>query len=208
MADNLFANMDEADFLRAYEATTLRKPQIVSDNVLTGILLADASHRVTLAMALLQEAVEAGRRLVGVWAALSDRSRPVAQRLAGPLPGSDAWVAFTEAVSSAADPMDLLRKMAIDSSAIESAKELVEYEGLGLFEAPIRVFAAGTPAAFVVPTPALLVVGNVDAEGSRVEAGWSLERDNVTALGDATGYFVTWARDFLGAYIEGRPAQG
>jgi hypothetical protein len=207
MTSELFAGMGEAEFLRAYEATTLRKPQIVSDNVLTGILLADASHRVALAMALLQEAVEAARRLAGVWIALSDRSRPVAQRLAGPLPGPDEWCAFADAVTSASHPSQLLRAMAIDSSALQSAEELVAFPNLGLFDAPVRVFAAGAPAVFLVPTPALLVVGNVDGAGQRIEAGWSLERDNVTSLGDATGYFVTWARDFLGAYIEGRPPQ-
>ena len=197
--------MDEAQFLRAYEAHALRKPQVVSDNVLAGILLADASYRVALSALLLQEAVEAARRLAAVWSALSDRSRPVARRLAGPLPGAAAWRSFTTAVAAASDGRQLLREMTVDSSALQSAEELVEYPALARFEAPIRVFELGPPAALSLDdTSATLLVRNIDASGSLVEAAWSLERDRVTALADATGYFVTWARDFLGAYIEGR----
>jgi len=208
MPPDLFAGMDEMDFLQAYEATTLRKPQIVSDNVLTGIHLADASHRRALSILLMQEAVEAARRLAGVWLALSDRSVRVAYRLAGPLPGAATWGAFVDEVAAAREPSDLLRAMAIDASAAESAAELLEYEALAEFEAPIRAFEPGPPVMLVTPdVPPMLLAGNVDADGHRVEAYWSLERDDVTALSDAAGYFTTWARDFLGAYIEGRQPQ-
>ena len=55
---------DDLAFLREYEATTLWKPQVVADNVLTGIFLADTTYRGPLAALLLQEAVEAARRNV------------------------------------------------------------------------------------------------------------------------------------------------
>jgi hypothetical protein len=208
MPPDLFAGMDEIAFLHAYEDTTLRKPQVVSDNVLTGIHLSDASHRTVLAVLLMQEAVEAARRLAGVWVALSDRSRTVAQRLSGPLPGADAWRAFVEVVVSAPGPAHLLRAMAIDSSAAESAQELFEFEDLAQFEPLMRVFEPGPPVALLTPeAPPMLLFASADAEGQRIEAYWSLERDDVTALGDATGYFVTWARDFLGAYIDARRPQ-
>jgi hypothetical protein len=205
MPPELFAGMDEIEFLQAYEDTTLRKPQVVSDNVLTGIHLSDASHRIVLSVLLMQETVEAARRLAAVWAALSDRSRTVSQRLAGPLPGPDVWRAFVDAVTSAPGPAHLLRAMAIDASAAESARELLEFEDLAQFEPLIRVFEPGPPVALVTAeVPPMLLVGSTDAEGRRIEAYWSLDRDDVTALGDATGYFVTWSRDFLGAYIDAR----
>ena len=204
MNADLFAGMTETDFVRAYAATTLRKPQIVSDNVLTGIPLADESYRIALAALLLQEAVEAARRLMGVWTALTDRTRPVARSLAGPLPRGKEWRSFAADVATA-DPAQLLRAMAIDSSARQSAEELVAFSEFAQFETPLLVFDAGPPVALLLPeNPAVLVVANVDADGRRVEARWSLERDQVTALADATGYFVLWAGDFLGAYIDRR----
>jgi hypothetical protein len=205
MAMELFGGMGEIEFLHAYEDMTLRKPQVVSDNVLTGIHLSDASHRIVLSVLLMQEAVESARRLAAVWAALSDRSRTVAQRLAGPLPGAEVWHAFVDEAMAAPGPAHLLRAMAIDSSAGESARELLEFEGLAQFEPLVRVFELGPPVALVPSeAPPMLLLGSTDAAGQRIEAYWSLERDDVTALGDATGYFVTWARDFLGAYIDAR----
>src|SRR3979411_1247339 len=104
----MFGGLSEMEFLRAYAATGMRKPQVVANKVLTGIFLADASHRPALTAALLQETVEAARRLAAMWMALSDRSRPVAQRLTDPLPGTSAWRAFTEAVAGAPRPAAFL----------------------------------------------------------------------------------------------------
>jgi hypothetical protein len=203
MVTSRFWGMSETDFLRAYAATALRKPQVVSDNVLTGVFLADASHRLALTALLLQEAVEAARRLAGVWEALTDRRQPVSHRLSSPLPRADAWHSFVEAAAAARDrPELLLQAMAIDSSALQSAVELAAYDGLANFEAPLRVFEAGPPIVLLDPS-GLLAVG-ADTGGERVEARWALADDPIVALGDATGYFVTWARDFLEAYIDAR----
>jgi len=203
MVTSPFWGMSETDFLRAYAATALRKPQVVSDNVLTGVFLADASHRLALTALLLQEAVEAARRLAGVWGALTDRTQPVSHRISGPLPRADTWHSFVEAAAAARDrPELLLQAMAIDSSALRSAVELAAYDGLANFEAPIRVFEAGPPIVLLDPS-GLLVVG-INTGGERVEARWALEDGPVVTLGDATGYFVTWARDFLEAYIDAR----
>jgi hypothetical protein len=210
MVEHPYWGMSESEFLRVYAATALRKPQVVSDNVLAGVFLADASHRLALTALLLQEAVEAARRLAGVWAALSDRSQPVAQRLGHTLPGPELWQSFAEAVASARErPAQLLQAMAIDASAMESATELTAFAGLEAFEEAVRVFASGTPSTLSDPaTPSGLLVVCVDAAGHRIEARWLLADDAVIALGDATGYFVTWARDFLGAYIEAREDSG
>src|SRR6476661_4741343 len=104
--------MSEAEFLCAYAATALRKSQIVADNVLTGIFLADAAYRPALTALLVQEAIESARRLNVVWLALSDRTRAVARRLAMPLPTSTDWTRFAEDVALAVDrPAALLEAM-------------------------------------------------------------------------------------------------
>ena len=196
------------EFLEAYADTALRKPQVVADNVLTGIFLADASYRAPLTALLVQEAVEAARRLSAVWLALSDRTRPVAHRLAGPLPGAQAWMRFAEAVGvAAARPAALLEAMAIDASALQSAEELAAFDGLARFAVPLCAYEAGPPTVTVLAgTPQTLLLSNVDAGGEPVEARLSLTEEQTIALGDAAGDFVTWARDFLGAYIDARAA--
>ena len=202
--------LSEPEFLRAYAATALRKPQVVADNVLNGIFLADASYRPALTALLVQEAVEAARRLNAVWIALTDRTRPVAQRLAGPLPGAEAWAGFAAAVAAAsADPAALLEAMAIDASALESAEELAAFDGLVRFAVPLRVFEAGVPTVTVHPgPPPTLLLSTVDAAGEAIEARLPLADEQVVALGDAAGDFVTWALDFLGAFIDAREAAG
>ncbi len=196
---------DEIEFLRTYEATTLWKPQVVADNVLTGIFLADTTYRGPLAALLLQEAVEAARRLAAVWHALADRGVSVPRRLQQPLPGAAPWAAMATEVGMTEDPRDILRTLGVDESAQESATELVEFGGLSWFTDAIRAAEAGPPAVTVLPgQPATLVWSGHDASGAPAEAYVTLEDDAVIALGDATGDFVTWARDFLGAYIDAR----
>ena len=202
-------NLSETDFLHTYATHALRKPQVVADNVLTGIFLTDATYRGALTALLVQEAVEAARRLAAVWGALTDRTRPVARTLAGPLPGADAWLRFARAVEDAAHaehPAALLRAMAIDDSALQSAQELCAFEGLARFEVPLRVYEPGPPVVAVhgSGTAATLVLSNATATGESVLTRMTLADEQIIALGDATGDFTTWAGDFLGAYVEGR----
>ncbi len=198
-------SLSEAEFLQAYATQALRKPQVVADNVLTGIFLTEASYRGALTALLVQEAVEAARRLLAVWTALTDRTQPVARTLAGPLPGADAWIAFARAVEGAASteqPAALLRMMAIDDSALRSAEELCLFEGLARFAIPIRVYEGGPPiVAASRGATGTLTLSNTSA-GESVETKMSLADAQIVALGDATGDFTTWAGDFLGAYIE------
>ena len=202
-------NLNETEFLHAYATSALRKPQVVADNVLTGIFLTDATYRGALTALLLQEAVEAARRLAAVWGALSDRSRPVARRLADPLPGAEAWARFADAVAEAAraeHPAALLRMMAIDESALQSAQELCAFDGLARFEVPLRVYEPGPPVVAVLgggPTGTLLLT-NATPSGENLVTRMTLADEQIVALGDAAGDFATWAADFLGAYIEGR----
>lgn len=201
-------NLSESEFLRAYMTHAIRKPQVVADNVLTGIFLTDATYRGALTALLVQEAVEAARRLAAVWGALTDRSQPVARALAGPLPGAEAWARFAGTVEQAAaaeHPAALLRAMAIDDSALQSAEELCAFDGLARFAVPLRVYEPGPPVVTVTGgAPGMLLLSNVTPAGDAVEARMSLSDEQIIALGDATGDFTTWAGDFLGAYIEGR----
>ena len=208
-ASTLPGNMSETDFLHAYAAHALRKSQVVADNVLTGIFLTDATYRGALTALLVQEAVEAARRLAAVWGALSDRTRPVARSLAGPLPGVEAWLRFAHAVEDAAraeHPAALLRAMAIDESALQSAQELCAFDGLARFEVPLRVYEPGPPVVTVQGggAAATLLLSNTTPGGETVLTRMTLADEQIIALGDATGDFTTWAGDFLGAYIEGR----
>ena len=212
MADTYPGNLSEAEFLTAYAGHALRKPQVVADNVLTGIFLTDVRYRGALTALLVQESVEAARRLAAVWVALTDRTRPVARSLAGPLPDTSAWVRFARAVEDAAiaeHPAALLRAMAIDDSALQSVEELCAFQGLARFEVPMRVYEPGPPTATVSGTnPGALRLSNTTPNatgtGDPIEARMSLSDEQIIALGDATGDFTAWAGDFLGAYIEGR----
>ncbi len=209
MADEqLPGNLAEIDFLHAYLTHGLRKPQIVADNVLTGIFLTDVRYRGALTALLVQEAIEAARRLAAVWVALTDRTRPVARTLAGPLPGADAWLRLARAVEEAAaaeHPAALLRMMSIDDSALQSAQELCAFEGLARFEVPLRVYEPGPPAVTVIgASPGTLLLSNADTDGVLHEARMSMSDEQIVALGDAAGDFTSWASDFLGAYIEAR----
>ena len=201
-------DLGESEFLHAYATHALPKPQVVADNVLTGIFLTNASYRGALTALLVQEAVEAARRLAAVWGALTDRTRPVARSLAGLLPGAEAWARFASAVEEAAaaeHPAALLRAMAIDDSALQSVEELCAFDGLARFGVPLRVYEPGPPVVTVSGSaPGVLLLSNSTAAGEPVEARMSLSDEQIIALGDATGDFTTWASDFLGAYIEGR----
>jgi len=203
-------DLSEDAFLRAYASHALRKPQVVSDNVLTGIFLADATYRGALTALLVQEVVEAARRLAAVWGALTDRARPVARTLAGPLPGAEAWTRFAgdvEAAALAEQPAALLRAMAIDDSALRSARELCAFDGLARFAVPLRVYEAGPPTVLVTGSgPGVLLLASVTPAGESVETRMSLADEQIVALGDAAGDFAAWAGDFLGAYIDERGA--
>lgn len=196
---------DELRFLRQYEAVTLWKPQVVADNVLTGIFLADATHRGALAALLLQEAVEAARRFTAVWHALANRSEPPARRLQRPLPGATALAAIAEVVGTTEAPGEILARLGIDLSAEQSATELMAFGGLAWFVEAVRCAESGPPDVTVeAGLPATLRWAGHDDGGNARQIELQLADPQVIALGDATGDLVTWARDFLGAYIDAR----
>lgn len=204
---------EEMAFLRNYESVTLRKPQIVADNVLTGIFLADSTYRTALAALLLQESVEAVRRLAAVWGALADRREPPARRLRRPLPDASAVRAMAEVIGMTEEARAVLSHLGLGEEAIESAEEMLSFGGLSWFAEAVRCAESGPPDLTVVPpeeagAPAVLRWSGYDHSGEPVHIEVALEDSQVIALGDATADFVTWAREFLGSYVDVRAGAG
>ncbi len=198
---------DELAFLRAFEQTAVTKPQIVADNVLTGIFLTDIRYRTALTALLLQEAVEAGRRLALVCAALAGRTIPPARALARPLPNLDEWQAFAEAVGGFEESAQILDWLHVDTSALLSAEEMIAFGGLSRLNSAVRVLQDGPPEVSTERDEAgtaILVLRAYTRTGERAEVRLPLVDDQIIALGDMAGDFVAWTRDFLGAYLDAR----
>ncbi|RJP39867.1 MAG: hypothetical protein C4547_03090 [Phycisphaerales bacterium] len=185
----------------------MTKPQIVADNVLTGIFLTDARYRTALTALLLQEAVEAGRRLALVCIALAGRTVPPARALARPLPNLEEWRTFAEAVGGFEEPRQILDWLHVDQSALQSAEEMLAFGGLSRLNAAVRMLEDGPPEVSVERDEAgtaVLVLRSYTRAGERAEARLPLVDDQIIALGDMAGDFVAWTRDFLGAYLDAR----
>ncbi|MGE3962039.1 MAG: hypothetical protein AB7F65_10190 [Dehalococcoidia bacterium] len=202
---------DELAFLRAYESVTLWKPQVVADNVLTGIFLADATYRGALAALLLQESVEAVRRLAAVWHALADRTEAPARRLRRPLPGADDVQRMADVVGMVEEPAGILQHLGVGEAGLDSAEEMTSFGGFSWFAEAVRCAESGPPDVTVLPpaepgSAATLRWNGYDGAGNPRRVEVELEDHQVIALGDATGDFVTWARELLSAYIEARSA--
>ena len=198
---------DELTFLRAFEQTAVTKPQIVADNVLTGIFLTDIRYRTALSAVLLQEAVEAGRRLALVCIALAGRQIPPARALARPLPDLEEWQGFAEAVGAFGDPAQILDWLHVDTSAGQSAEEMLAFGGFSRLNSAVRVLQDGPPEVTTERDEAgtaILVLRAYNRAGERSEARLPLADDQIIALGDMAGDFVAWTRDFLGAYLDAR----
>ncbi len=198
---------DELAYLRGFEQTAVTKPQIVADNVLTGIFLTDIRYRTALTALLLQEAVEAGRRLALVCIALAGRTVPPARALARPLPDFGEWQGFAEAVGGFEEPAQILEWLHVDPSALQSAEEMLAFGGFSRLNAAVRVLEGGPAEALMERDEtgtATLVLHSYTRSGERFEARLPLVDDQIIALGDMAGDFVAWTRDFLGAYLDAR----
>jgi hypothetical protein len=193
---------DDLAFLRSYEDATLRRIEVVSDALLERLFRAEAGQRALLAAKLLGELSEATQRLTAVYKALCDRSQPVARALLARLPNADEWLAFSEAVFEA-HPEELIRAMVLDERAFESAAELAQLPHLARHAAVIRVHEGGPPTTLIEAgdSPVLHLIGR-DRTGEPTELRLALTEARVTAFADATGQFVTIARDFLMTHIE------
>jgi hypothetical protein len=128
-------NMSELDFVEAYARSALRKPQMAADAALRALVFSESGDRAILTGLIAQELAEAARRLVAVYAALSDRTHAVARSLLRPLPGANEWASFVQRAATIS-PEQMLRECSIGSDALEAAQmlrgqpELAELGGL------------------------------------------------------------------------------
>ncbi|MDG1840419.1 MAG: hypothetical protein P8J64_06740 [Dehalococcoidia bacterium] len=201
---------ENLDFLRGYWETTLWKPQVVADNVLTGIYLADASYRAALATLMLQECAEAARRLSAVFLSLQNSPSNVSAVLKQNLPTASDWEDMINIVEAQASPAELLQTLGLENGPLKTAEEFLNTRSLLRYAVPISLYEQGPPIVTNNKTGAnesMLELYNSDLSGNPVTATIPLEEEQVVALGDATGDFVTWARDFLGTYIDRKESQ-
>ena len=193
----------ELEWIERYTDSALRKPQVATDTVLSSLFLADAGHRPALIQLIVQELVESARRLNAVWLALATRTRPVGRTLLEPLPGADDWEAFATAVQGV-PAHDIVRTLALDDSALQTAGELAETPDLDWYARLIRCYEGGPPAWLTIAsTPdrtTLLAVGPA-RDGGEVLLPLELSEDDAVALADATGDFAGFARDLLGTHL-------
>jgi|TARA_B100000530_G_scaffold308995_1_gene234446 hypothetical protein len=198
-------NITDQQFLQGYWETTLWKPQIVADNVLTGIYLADASYRSALAVLMLQECVESARRLATIVLGLTNSSGNLAQYLREPLAGATGWRSMVDIIENRSSAEELIEMLHLNFQAEQSVNELLDTRGLIHYAVPISLYEAGLPSVVIHPASndkSDLVLQNQDRNRSPVSATIPLEEEQIVALGDATGDFVTWSRDFLGVFLD------
>ena len=130
----------DQQFLQGYWETTLWKPQIVADNVLTRIYLADASYRSALAVLMLQECVESARRLATIVLGLTNSSGNLAQYLREPLAGATGWRSMVDIIENRSSAEELIEMLHLNFQAEQSVNELLDTRGLIHYAVPISLY--------------------------------------------------------------------
>jgi hypothetical protein len=100
---------------------------------------------------------------------------------------------------------ELIEMLHLDFQAEQSVNELLDTRGLIHYAVPVSLYEAGLPSVVIHPASndkSDLVLQNHDRNRSPVSATIPLEEEQIVALGDATGDFVTWSRDFLGVFLD------
>ena len=198
--------LTEIRFLEEYERTVLSKPQMVADAALKALAFAPPYERPALVGMLAEQLVEAALRLTAVFEALDDRTVSIAQHLRGPLPGAEAWVALAQ-LAGTAEPQGVVRRLALDEGAVESAAQL---RGLPIPEwLPALIEASTAADALAMPAPIdELAVTGTNAEGERLEVRLAAGENATVAMADLIADLCSVARGFLGAYLRARRSLG
>ncbi len=201
------ANLSELEFLRAYEASTLRKPQVVADTALRSLVLAGTQDRISLIAVIACQLAEACQRLTAVYSGLADRRHPLAQVLAGPLPGAAAWQEFVERAASQA-PEATLAWLHLGEDGLSAAQLLARQEDLVRLTELVRVCERGTPAMLAASdgrrTPIEFWLVGEAADGSRVEVPVGAREEDAAEFAALTANLATVARGFLSSYLRAR----
>jgi hypothetical protein len=200
------AGLSEIAFLEEYERSVLSKPQMVADAALKALAFAPPYERPALVGMLAEQLVEAALRLTAVFEALDDRRLSVADSLRGPLPGVEAWVALAQ-LAGTAEPEGVVRRLALDEGAVESATQL---RGLPVPEwLPALVEASTAADSMAMPAPIdQLAITGTNAEGERLEVRLAAGENDTVAMADLVADLCSVARGFLGAYLRARKTMG
>ncbi len=200
------ANLSEFAFLDAYEGSVLRTPQVVADTVLRALAFAPPSDRPALVGLLAAQLAEASRRLTSVFDALDDRRLAVADSLCRPLPGAAAWADFAQ-VAGTAEPVGMLRRLALDEAALESAELLRSLPVPVWLGELIDAFSADD--TLVVPGPGdVIVVSGTSASGELRTTTLAAGENATVAMTDLIADLCSVARGFLSAYLATRRTAG
>ncbi len=200
------AGLTEIRFLEEYERTVLSKPQMVADAALKALAFAPPYERPALVGMLAEQLVEAALRLTAVFEALDDRTVSIAQHLRGPLPGAEAWVALAQ-LAGTAEPEGVVRRLALDEGAVESAAQLRGLPIPDWLPALIEATTASDALAMPAPIDELAVTGT-NAEGERLEVRLAAGENATVAMADLIADLCSVARGFLGAYLRARRSLG
>ncbi len=200
------AGLSELAFLEEYERTVLRKPQVVTDTALRALAFAQPYERPALVGLLAEQLVEASLQLTAVFEALDDRRVAVAERLHGPLPGVGEWLALAQ-LAGTAEPEGMLRRLAIDESAGESAALLRGLIAPEWLPDLIAAYAAADTLAVAARGDTIVIAGT-DAAGARATVRLAASESATVAMADLIADLSSVARGFLRAYLQARRALG
>ena len=204
--ESYVARLGEFAFLEEYERSVLSKPQMVADSALRSLAFCPPHERPALVGMLAGQLVEAALRLTAVFEALDDRRVSIAERLRGPLPGADEWVALTQ-LAATAEPEGVVQRLALDEGAVENAAQL---RGLPVPEwLPTLIEASTAPDSLAMPAPSdQLAVTGTNAAGERLEVRLAAGENATVAMADLVADLCSVARGLLGAYLRARRSMG
>jgi hypothetical protein len=202
----------ELDFVEAYARSALKKPEAAADAALGRLVFAEAGDRAILAGLIAMELAEACRRLVAVYRALADRSRPVAERLLEPLPGVVEWNQFVQDAATLS-PEQIVRHLYLGDDALEWARLLRSQPDLADLGALVAAAETGNPMLLIPDLARRKVaetiwLGGIDAEARPIASSFGADEASATALADLTADLAGIARGFLLSYVNARRSAG
>ncbi len=202
----------ELDFVEAYARSALKKPEAAADAALGRLVFAEAGDRAILAGLIAQELAEACRRLVAVYRALADRTRPVAVRLLEPLPGAREWRQFVHDVATLA-PEQVIRHLGIGEDALEWARLLRSQPNLADLTGLVAAAENGNPMLLIPDLARRKVAETIwlagtSLEGEQVASSFGADEASATTLADLTADLAGAARGFLLSYVTARRTAG
>ncbi len=208
------SGLREIAFVQAYQRTTLRRPQVVSDTILRSLMTSGQEDRLVLVSSLADQLAEACRRLVAVHDALFDRRYPIAQVLLRHLPGAEDWKGFLVRATTL-PPDAMLRDLGLGEEALPAAESLRGQPDLSWVAPVIMASETGNMLSLITRPESQahriaesIWVGSAWESDERPGAAIDVGFDDAATLADTTAEMVAIARGFLGAYLGARLSAG